>query len=404
MDLRTGRQRGNTPGEQDHCKRQPVVFGGWLAAGAIALGLGAALATGCGTAQADTATSGSTGSAGAHQSHSGLASDRRTTANSPLGARPVSAAAATAVHRQINPVKRPAAGMKPAAVSASQHGATVVPAAQESATSSASVPLHIYSDTEPLVDVSIGGGPAKPVLVDTGSKGLVVGLGNIGLLRLFSMGLPTGLGVSAYSGGLTYLYATFKTTVNFGNGIVTKPTSVDVALLSYPGSFESFAAGNGATGILGIGPNATGPGPSSVISALPGDLSDGVLIDEPDGVLVFGPNPKIARASVSGAPNAQLQVKVGNGSLQSVSAIIDSGGVYGTVPSSIAPNVPIGTVIWVYSADGQTVLYTYTTDATNTPTVTSDYLLNTGYEAFVQQPVYISYSPTGVGTTIFDYL
>lgn len=72
------------------------------------------------------------------------------------------------------------------------------------------------------------------------------------------------------------------------------------------------------------------------------------------------------------------------------------------MPSSIATNVPVGTVIWVYTADGQTLLYTYTTDVTNTPTATSDYLLNTGYGALVQQPVYISYSPTGFGTTIFD--
>lgn len=83
VNLRMGRRPANMPGEQDLCTRRPVVFGGWLAAGAIALGLGAALSTGCGTAQADTATSGNTGSAGVHQSHSGLGSDRRTTANGP---------------------------------------------------------------------------------------------------------------------------------------------------------------------------------------------------------------------------------------------------------------------------------------------------------------------------------
>ncbi|OYN75501.1 hypothetical protein CG716_25130 [Mycolicibacterium sphagni] len=294
----------------------------------------------------------------------------------------------------------------PAAANANEPAvsATVVSANALSTTGSATVPLQVYSDTEPLVDISIDGGPTEPVLVDTGSEGLVVGLGNIGLLHLFSMGLPTGIGVSGYSGGLTYLYATFKTTVNFGNGIVTAPTSVDVALLSFPQSFASYSADDGATGVLGIGPNASGPGPSSVIAALPGNLSDGVLIDEPDGVLVFGPNPLSARASVSGAPNAQLQVKIGSGQLEPVSAIIDSGGVYGTVPSSLTGNVPAGTVISVYSGEGQTLLYSYTTDQTNTPTITSDDLLNTGYEPFAQQPVYFSYSPAGVGTTTFDYL
>ena len=178
---------------------------------------------------------------------------------------------------------------------------------------------------------------------------------------------------------------------------------MDVVLLSFPGSFDDFAASNGAIGVLGVGPNASGPGPSSVISALPGDLSQGVLIDEPEGILEFGPNPLPARVSVIGSPNANVKVRVNNGSLVSVPAIIDSGGVYGTIPPSVASDLPAGTVVSVYSDDGQTLLYSYTVDGTNTPTVTTDNLLNTGSAAFAQQPVYISYSPTGVGTTTFDY-
>lgn len=399
--------RPRNPGDQRPSKPLRIDLGPWLIAGAIALGSGAALASGCGLAHADTADSSRTASSALHQSHNSLAAEHKSiTRNAVAQARTPSAVTTLSGHTPIKPARRPAAQTTPAAVSASQQAAstTVAPATSEPKTNSATVPLHVFSDTEPLVDVSIGGGPAKPVLVDTGSEGLVVGLGSIGLLHLFSMGLPTGFGISSYSGGLTYLYATFTTTVNFGNGIVTRPTGIDVALLSFPRSFGSFAAGNGATGILGIGPNAAGPGPSSVIAALPGDLGDGVLIDEPDGVLVFGPNPLPARVSVSGAPNAQLRVKIGNGPLESVSAIIDSGGVYGTVPSSLASNLPVGTVISVYSTDGQTLLYSYTTDATNTPTITSDHFLNTGYEPFAQQPIYISYSPNDVGSTTFDYL
>ncbi len=282
--------------------------------------------------------------------------------------------------------------------------ATVASANESSATDSATVPLQVDSGTEPLVDISVDGGPTEPVLVDTGSEGLVVGLKTIGLLKLLRLGWPTGFGVSSYSGGLTYFYATFTTTVNFGNGIVTAPTSVDVALLSFPGSFANFVAGDGASGILGVGPNASGPGPSSVIAALPGDLSDGVLIDEPQGLLEFGPNPLSARVSVTGAPNTDLKVQVGNGPLEGVPAVIDSGGVYGTIPSSLTGDLPVGTVVSVYTDNGQTLLYSYETDGTNTPTVTSDDLLNTGYEPFAQQPVYIGYSPAGTGTTTFDYL
>jgi hypothetical protein len=279
--------------------------------------------------------------------------------------------------------------------------ATAAPTTVVSTTGNATVPLQVVSGTEPVVDISVNGGPTEPVLVDTGSDGLVVGLRDVGLPNL---GWPTGLGISNYSGGLTYLYATFTTTVDFENGIVTAPTSVDVVLLSFPESFESFVAGDGAVGILGVGPNAEGPEPSSVIAALPGNLSDGVLIDEPDGVLEFGPNPLPARASVAGSPAASLMVQVNNGPLEPVAAIIDSGGVYGTIPSSVTDDLPAGTVISVYSEDGQTLLYSYTIDGTNTPTVTSDDVFNTGYEAFAQQPVYVSYSPTGVGTTTFDYL
>ena len=123
------------------------------------------------------------------------------------------------------------------------------------------VSMPIYGGTEPVVDVSIGGGPSVPVLVDTGSTGLVIPLRDVGL---FHLGLPTGLGTGAYSGGLTYYYLTFDTTVNFGNGIVSS-TPVDVVVLGFPTPFGNFASGNGAAGIMGIGVNAGGPGPSSPV-------------------------------------------------------------------------------------------------------------------------------------------
>jgi hypothetical protein len=270
------------------------------------------------------------------------------------------------------------------------------------ATGNATVALQMNSVTEPLINISVNGGPTVPVLVDTGSSGLVVPLKDIGLKHL---GLPTGWGISGYSGGLNYLYVTFKTTVNFGNGIVTAPAPVDVVLLAFPGSFSAFAANDGAKGILGIGPNSLGPGPNSVTASLPGALADGVLINESQGVLVFGPNPLSARVSVSGAPYANLEVQVGNGPLVPVQATLDSGGVYGSIPSSVignTQNLPTGTVVSVYTADGQTLLYSYTTTATNTPTITSGGVMNTGYVPFAQQPVYIANSPSGVGTTTFD--
>ncbi|MGO9157915.1 PecA family PE domain-processing aspartic protease [Mycobacterium sp.] len=265
------------------------------------------------------------------------------------------------------------------------------------------VSMQMYQTTEPVVDISVNGGPSVPVLVDTGSTGLVIPLRDIGL---FNLGLPTGFGTGAYSGGLTYFYATFDTTVNFGNGIVSS-TPVDVVLLGLPTSFGSFANGNGAAGIMGIGVNAGGPGPSSPVTGLPSTLNQGVLINEPQGYLQFGPNPIIpppGAGSVTGAPVGDLQVSVGGAPQVDVpGSYIDSGGVYGTLPTSVG-SLPPGTLIKVYS--GGTELYQYTTTATNTPTVTttSGDSMNTGFEPFSQGPVYISYSPNGTGTTVFDYL
>jgi hypothetical protein len=97
---------------------------------------------------------------------------------------------------------------------------------------------------------------------------------------------------------------------------------------------------------------------------------------------------------------------------QSVSAVIDSGGVYGTMPSSVLGNVtptaggylPDGTTVQVYSADGSTLLYSYTVNSATagslSPSVVSGdgATMNTGNIPFAQQPVYISYTN---GSTIF---
>jgi PE family len=262
------------------------------------------------------------------------------------------------------------------------------------------VSMQMYEGTEPVVDISVNGGPSVPVLVDTGSTGLVIPLRDIGL---FKLGLPTGIGSGAYSGGLTYYYVTFDTTVNFGNGIVSS-TPVDVVLFGFPTPFGNFALGDGAAGIMGIGVNAGGPGPSSPVTGLPSNLNQGVLINEPQGYLQFAnTNPLPAVSSVAGAPVGDLYVSVNGGQQVAVpGSYIDSGGVYGTIPSSVVGSVPPGTQITVYNS-AHTELYQYTTTATNSPTVVSGDSMNTGFEPFSQGPVYISYSPSGTGTTYFDY-
>ena len=74
---------------------------------------------------------------------------------------------------------------------------------------------------------------------------------------------------------------------------------------------------------------------------------------------------------------------------------VDSGGVFGTIPSSLtaAP----GTVITVYTSQGGTELYQYTvgTDSLGTneaPTVISGSGIDSGIEPFLTHPVYIDYA------------
>ena len=86
------------------------------------------------------------------------------------------------------------------------------------------VPLTMYAGTEPIVYISVDGGPRVPVLVDTGSSGLVISSSAVGS----GLGTATGSGTGAYSGGLTYDYNTYNATVDFGNGVTTVPTAVNV--------------------------------------------------------------------------------------------------------------------------------------------------------------------------------
>ncbi|BDX32273.1 hypothetical protein TUM20985_28200 [Mycobacterium antarcticum] len=270
------------------------------------------------------------------------------------------------------------------------------------------VPLTMKAVTEPVVYMSINGGPSVPVLVDTGSAGLVIDPRYVGLPGL---GTKTGSGTSGYSGGLTYTYDTYTTIVDFGYGIVTAPTSVNLVGAASQDAFAAYFEPAGVVGVLGIGPNAVGPGPSLPTTALPGELKDGVLIDETRGVLIFGPNPRPARVGVAGAPISNLEARTGNNPLQVVWVIIDSGGVTGTIPTyltgtgQLTGDLPAGTTVSVYTADGLSLLYSYVTTAFNTPVVVpNDSLMNTGYTPFAQQPIYSSnVGVGGIGTTYFDY-
>jgi hypothetical protein len=269
------------------------------------------------------------------------------------------------------------------------------------------IPLQMKATTEPVIYISVNGGPRVAVLIDSGSSGLVIDPKYVGA----GLGSSTGTGASGYSGGLSYTYGMYTTTIDFGGGIVTSPTNVDVVSEDSESDFAAYFKPAGVVGVLGIGPNAGGPDTSVPLTALPGELGDGVLLNQSLGYLVLGPNPLPTRVTLAGAPYSAVQVKVGKGSKQAVEAVIDSGGVTGTMlawlltSGQTTGDLPAGTRISVYTSDGSTLLYSYTTTAFNTPAVTSDDALNTGYMPFQRGPVYIGFTDSsGEGTTSFDYL
>ena len=166
------------------------------------------------------------------------------------------------------------------------------------------VPMDVNLVTQPVINVSVGGGPQTEVLVDTGAAGLVMPIWNINPFGI--TGLPTGFNIGQFGGYLNYFYLELPTTVTFTGfdeddvaGTVTADTSVAAVLFAFPADFNIFGpwsihdylAGS-STGILGIGPNALGPTPDHIPTAdLPGELGRGVLIDQPNGELIFGAQP-----------------------------------------------------------------------------------------------------------------
>jgi hypothetical protein len=258
---------------------------------------------------------------------------------------------------------------------------------------------------QPVAYISVNGGPMEPVIVDTGSTGLVI---EPQYVPTQDLGGEVSSGSAGYSGGLTYSYDTYDTTVSFGSGLVTSPTAVDLVSPGSTSAFENYFASSGAVGVLGIGPDNGFPGTSTVIAALPGTLDQGALINESQSVLEFGPNPLPSTISIAGAPISTLDVKIGDGPLEKVAVSIDSGGLTGFLPSSVldtgqtSGTVPVGTTISIYTGNGETLLYSYTTTGTDGPFVGTGNLVNSGYIPFNLGPVYISESPSGFGTTTFD--
>jgi hypothetical protein len=290
--------------------------------------------------------------------------------------------------------------------SVAEPAAAVAAAAEPAASTGASLPLTVLEGTEPAVYATIDGGSTPvPLLVDTGSSGLVLPYTDFGsnLLSqyeaIYALGTPTGISESGYSGGVDYLYLTYNNVpVDYVGGTgLTTDGPVDVEIYSWDPSnfgslftndaFQNFLTSNDVNGILGIGDNTAGPTTS------PFESFGGVTVDVPGDKLLIGTDAPITGTTVSGAPISSLYETVTNGGTTtgaSVSDDVDSGGVFGTIPSSLtaAP----GTVITVYTSQGGTELYQYTVGSGEVPTSVTGTSIDSGVAPFLNHEIYINYA------------
>ena len=301
--------------------------------------------------------------------------------------------------------------------------AAAVAAAAEPAATGGTIPITVAEGTEPTVQASIDGGGDVPLLVDTGSSGLVIPYTALdpsnkfdAFLDLFKLGFPTSFGESGYSGGVDYIYLTYdNATVDYGDGaLTTTHTPIDVEIFSWPTSlsspanFQDFLSDNEVDGILGVGVNDAGP------TTTPFADYDGVGVtfNSTNGELVVGSNPDSVEYSTVGAPISTDYISIDGGPLQEVSTDVDSGGVTGTIPESLLTSseynsttdlVNPGTTIAVYgNSSGTDELYDYTVTPDNDPSVGSGSTMDSGTEPFLNQ-IYLDYSPSGTGTTDYDF-
>jgi hypothetical protein len=284
------------------------------------------------------------------------------------------------------------------------------------AAASYELPITMNIVTEPTIQAAIGTGDPSTLLVDTGSSGLVIPWQELGtndfsaLEELFKLGLPENYGFSGYSGGVEYLYLEYAgVPVSYGTDgtdLLTTTSPVDVEVLSWSTNpsnifenFQSFLSSNDVDGILGIGPETAGPTDS------PFESYGGVLVDlvgADKQLIVGGDNPLTSGILLDGSPSvAGLTEKVTDaaGNLVGSGTVtndLDSGGVYGTIPSSIAGSGSLqGDTISVYS--GSTLLYSYVvgTDSLNqteAPTLISGSSIDSGVVPFMHHEAYFDYA------------
>lgn len=244
------------------------------------------------------------------------------------------------------------------------------------------------------------------MIVDTGSKGLILPSQDV---NLQSLGAVTGRGSVTYGEPGDYLTENFNTytaPVNFGNGIVTAPTAIAVVTSA---TLNGIAYSQ-VPAILGVGVNSGGPVSTNPVTAFAGRLGPGRAHQRTRGRNGVRRQPATGLRLGERSPLTTLDVSINNGAPQQTgNAFIDSGGLYGAAPSALGPPdvngyVAAGTTISIYTTGG-TLLYTTTTGSQLTNVLPSGSYgadFNTGIAPLLADPIYLSYSPSGSGTMVFD--
>ncbi|WP_167098205.1 PecA family PE domain-processing aspartic protease [Mycobacterium sp. DL592] len=281
------------------------------------------------------------------------------------------------------------------------------------------------------VQVSIGGQAPVAIEVDTGSSGLLIPITQIDVSNLE----PTGItNYTEYGGSQRDYYTEYRTSVDYGNGMVTQSTVIGVidrVTELKDGSWVDVPQEDWTNpkyaidAVMGVCWGADGGGLTSPIHDLPAGLNQGFLMNLPVAQLVFGANPLTPVTAVSGWYATTLAAQVSYQGVQSAitpivkNVVIDSGGLGGYIPRDVLPStlsdysvgdtLPVGTTISYFTPDGQTLLFSTTItqdqyDADNGPFVSSfSDGANTGIAPFLLGPIYFSYTPADFGTATFDY-
>jgi hypothetical protein len=289
--------------------------------------------------------------------------------------------------------------------------------ASTAALTTATIPITVAEGTEPTVGATVDGA-SSTLLVDSGSSGLVVPLTTLDggstnfmteLQSLFSLGLPTNFGEGGYSGGVEYFYLDYNEPVSYttATGSVGEATvPIEVEVYSYNPSdlsslftndaFQNFDQSNDVTGILGIGTTGTGGAGESPIEAA-GYQGVTVSLSGDGGTLTLDPTADTAgtQLTATGSTISGLTETVTNGSTTvgtatGVSDDLDTGGVYGTLPSSISSTaLTPGDVVTV--SENGTTLYSYTVGAGESPDITSGTSIDSGELALDGHTLSIDY-------------